>query len=497
MFRWVVCQLETLRRSVQRNLRGIFEKLPKTLDETYERVLKDINEDNRDHARRLLHCLAVAIRPLRVEELAEILAFDFDDIHAGIPKFHAGWRWKDQEVAVLSTCSSLITVVDSSIFPFGKCRVVRFSHFSVKESLVSDRLSSSAGVVSRYHILPGPAHTILAQACLGSLLHLDIPTYWHTSFHFPLSGYAGQYWVEHAKFEDVASQVKDGMQSLFNPDKHHLIAWVGIYNFDHLPPYTLNPLYYAALCGFHALVEHLIIGHPHLINTVSGSFDFPVLAALSRKHIQVAEILLRCGGKVDIWGRLGRTVLQQSITPGVIPREDIVDVVSFLLKNGADVKFRGSDLSTPLHTAAYHLNSEVFQLLLESGADIDSRDDEGRIPLHVVNIHANRRESQARDVAQLLLKRGANVHAQDNDGATSLLEAAYRNYVDISQILLEHGAEPNAKNNDCETSLHRCLGNDEQGPAQYSLVRLLLGHGANLNDQDKDLKTPLHLAMRW
>ena len=82
------------------------------------------------------------------------------------------------------------------------------------------------------------------------------------------------------------------MQSLFNPDKHHLIAWVGIYNFDHLPPYTLNPLYYTALCGFHALVEHLIIGHPHLINTVSGSFDFPVLAALSRKHIQVAEILL-------------------------------------------------------------------------------------------------------------------------------------------------------------------------------------------------------------
>ena len=238
-----------------------------------------------------------------------------------------------------------------------------------------------------------------------------------------------------------------------------------------------NPLYYAVLCGFHALVEHLIIGHPHLINTVSGSFDFPVLTALSRKHIQVTEILLWCGGKVDIWGRLGRTVLQQSITPGLILREDVVDVVSFLLKNRADVKFRGSDLSTPLHTAAYHLTSEVVQLLLESGADINSRDDEGRIPLHVVNIYADRRESQARDVAQLLLKWGTNVHAQDNDGAMSLLEAAYRNYVDISQNLLEHGAEPNVKNNDCETSLHRCLGNDEQGPTQYSLVRLLLGHG--------------------
>ncbi|KAH9173659.1 hypothetical protein EDB89DRAFT_681998 [Lactarius sanguifluus] len=104
MFRWVVCQLETLRRSAQRNIRGILEKLPKTLDETYERVLKDINEDNREHARHLLHCLAVANRPLRVEELAEILAFDFDNVQGGIPKFHADWRWKDQEEAVLSTC---------------------------------------------------------------------------------------------------------------------------------------------------------------------------------------------------------------------------------------------------------------------------------------------------------------------------------------------------------------------------------------------------------
>jgi hypothetical protein len=96
-FRWVYCQLETLRRSTQRNLRGILEKLPKTLDETYERVLKDINEDNREHAHRLLHCIAVAIRPLRADDLAEILTFDFDDVEGGIPKFHADWRRKGQE----------------------------------------------------------------------------------------------------------------------------------------------------------------------------------------------------------------------------------------------------------------------------------------------------------------------------------------------------------------------------------------------------------------
>ncbi|KAH9032523.1 hypothetical protein EDB84DRAFT_1490834, partial [Lactarius hengduanensis] len=53
-----------LRHAVQPDVRAILETLPKTLDETYERVLKDINKNNRDHARRLLHCLAISVRPL-------------------------------------------------------------------------------------------------------------------------------------------------------------------------------------------------------------------------------------------------------------------------------------------------------------------------------------------------------------------------------------------------------------------------------------------------
>jgi hypothetical protein len=330
---------------VHRNLRGILEKLPKTLDETYERVLMDINEDNREHARRLLHCLVVAIRPLRVEELAEILAFDFDNLEGGIPKFRADWRLTDQEEAVLSTCSSLISVMDSDPYFSDKHRVVQFSHFSVKVFLTSDHLASSAGDVSRYRILPGPAHTILAQASLGFLLHLDTPTNEETGKRFPLARYAAEHWVEHAQFEDVASHVKDGMQSLFDPDKHHLVAWRGIYDIDRHGGYqrlpTSNPLYYAALCGFHDLVERLVIRHPQLINTVGGRRDFPVLAALSRQHTPIAEFLLRHGGKFDVRGADGQTPLQMlSSAPNLLfSEEDVIDLVPFLLKHGADVNF--------------------------------------------------------------------------------------------------------------------------------------------------------------
>jgi hypothetical protein len=56
---------------------SILNELPETLDETYERILKGINKAQKDNAHRLLQCLTVAVRPLLVEELAELLAFDF------------------------------------------------------------------------------------------------------------------------------------------------------------------------------------------------------------------------------------------------------------------------------------------------------------------------------------------------------------------------------------------------------------------------------------
>src|ERR1700730_10100903 len=77
-FRWVDCQLKYLVYCNPVNIRHALETLPDTLDGTYERTLREIKEAKWKSARRLLLCVAVASRPLRVEELAEVLAFDFD-----------------------------------------------------------------------------------------------------------------------------------------------------------------------------------------------------------------------------------------------------------------------------------------------------------------------------------------------------------------------------------------------------------------------------------
>src|SRR5487761_1737161 len=100
-FRWVYCQLDYLGRCLPGRIRHALDELPATLDETYERVLRDIDKANWALAHRLLQCVAVASRPLRVMELAEFLGFDFTP--GPIPKYHKGWLLEDPVDAVLST----------------------------------------------------------------------------------------------------------------------------------------------------------------------------------------------------------------------------------------------------------------------------------------------------------------------------------------------------------------------------------------------------------
>src|SRR6267142_5311466 len=258
-FRWVFCQLEALRHCFPPSIRHILEELPETLDTTYERILREINKANREHAHRLLQCLTVAVRPLRVAELAEVLAIDFGTVAGGgASNLNTDWRWEDQEQAVLSTCSSLIAVVDED-----GDQVIHFSHFSVKEFLTSPRLADSTTDVSCFHILLEPAHTILGKACLGVLLQLDDRVdKSDIEDSFPLARYAAEHWANHAQYENVSSLLREGMKTLFDPDRPYFSAWIQFHDIDiddtlweftEFSSHRLSagPLCYASLCGFY------------------------------------------------------------------------------------------------------------------------------------------------------------------------------------------------------------------------------------------------------
>ena len=411
-------------------------------------MLRGINKAQQDNAHRLLQCLAITVRPLRVEELAELLAFDFQASSSrGIPTLKEDWRWADQEQAVLSTCSSLIAIVSS-----GNLRVVQFSHFSVKEYLTSPRLARSRGEVSRFYIDLQRAHTILTQACLGTLLRLDE----HTGRKgFPLVEYAAEHWVEHARFKKVSSRVRDGMDDLFDTSKPHFAAWLRVRDLDEdwelFSPQSQqhhggSPLYYAAFCGLYDLAERLIMKHPEQVNAVGGHNIAPLPAALRRKRFRVADLLHKHGAAVDVRGVKERTPLHVASGFGQ------VDTMLWLIDHGADVNSRQDDLWTPLHLAARNHRADAVQLLLDHNADVDARNNEGNTPLYVIILYgsflsANGKRT-ATDLVRRLLEHGADANACDQRRSTPLHGALSLGWLEVSRLLLSYGANVDKKNED-------------------------------------------------
>ncbi|KAH9044054.1 hypothetical protein EDB83DRAFT_1575851 [Lactarius deliciosus] len=446
MFRWVFCQLETLRQCLPQCVRRTLNELPETLDETYERVMMEIKKTNQAHAYRLLQCLAVAVRPLFVAELVELLAFDFDVAKCGVPKLNSDWRWEEQ--AVLSTCSSLITVVPGHGSP-----VVQFSHFSVKEFLTSDRLATSTGDISQYHISLKEAHTVLAQACLGALLR--DPNVNNDTDSAPLARYAAEHWVTHAQVENVASRIRNGMECLFDPDKPYFEAWVRLHDVDHIsysrnipdPVPGARSLYYAALCGFHELAEYFTLNNQQYASSRGGHCGTALHAASSAGHLQIVRPLLRHGVGVNVRGGADGTPLLFS------SRSGHRDVVRCLLEHGADVGLQDDRHNTPLNWAAHCGHFDIVRVLLEHDADINSRDYNGRTPLHDA-IWGDSPKGNCLQVVRLLLEHGADVNARDTRHRTPLhLVSMGRSNLDVARILVEHGADIDAEGEKGRTPL--------------------------------------------
>jgi ankyrin repeat protein len=360
----------------------------------------------------LLQCLVAAVRPLRVEELAEVLAVDFNA--EAIPGLNPGWRWEDQEEAVMLACSSLVMIVKDD-----DLRIVQFSHFSVKEYLMADRLAEPIRDVSRYHIRLEAAHTILAQACLGVLLRLDDHVDRDNIKNFPLAEYAARYWATHARFENASSRIKDGMKHLFDADRPHFATWLWVYNEDNgtrngrsMPTMcpekpTAAPLYHAARLGFCDLVKLLIAEHPEHVKARGGNEVTPMHAAASGGHADILSLLLEHGADVDGRGIYNFTPLHHASLYGRL------EAGKFLLDHGADINTRNDHGSTALSLAASDGYVEFAEMLLQRGAGVNDRDDYiNSTPLHSAV------RSQNVQVVQFFLDHGADVNARDDRGRT-------------------------------------------------------------------------------
>src|SRR6266478_136074 len=488
-FRWVFCQIGNVLRCYSNDIQGALDDLPEGLDEIYERTLRDIDKPKRKYAQRLFQCLSVSIRPLRVEELAEIFAVQLGATVATLPA--KDLRPHSMEWAVLSACSSLIITIDQ-----GDSRVVQFAHLSVKEFLTSERLAQAEDHLSFFHILLEPAHALIARASLSVLLQFDDNIDRDTIGRFPLAPYAARHWVEHAQFRDVSSHIKELMECLFDPERPHFAAWVWLYDIDRYwtkPMSTINPtqpeavpLYHASLCGFRGLVEHLINTDSGQVNIRGGSHTTPLHAASVKGHLEVASLLLESGADPNSRDYLSRVPLHRVSQGGqFVIVESSLEIARLLVDCGAKPNVTDDEGDTPLHGAARSGYRDIAELLVESGASLDVRNKNQETPLHVACRNGKL------DVLRFLIDRGSDINSLNRNGFIPLHSASRFGHVEAARQLLDSGSDVNARSSSYQTALHYALRY-----GHLDLARLLINRGADVNAREINHWTPLRYASR-
>jgi ankyrin repeat protein len=166
-------------------------------------------------------------------------------------------------------------------------------------------------------------------------------------------------------------------------------------------------LYYAVLCGFRGLIEHLIPTYPKDVDARGDYYDSrddsPLFTAFVKEDIDttVTLLLLQRGADVNILDKHGVNHLHRASQGGRL------DIVLLLLEHNADINLPSNSTPvTPLHwpgRASKMGEVAISHLLLQWGADINSRNNLGISPL------LGAAQSGHPDVVQLLIDSGAGV----------------------------------------------------------------------------------------
>ncbi|MCC6697473.1 MAG: ankyrin repeat domain-containing protein [Candidatus Hydrogenedentes bacterium] len=149
------------------------------------------------------------------------------------------------------------------------------------------------------------------------------------------------------------------------------------------------------------------------------------------------------------------TLVSQSSQEGELPthccvRHEAVEILKYLVSQGADVNGQDRNGQTPLHLAAWFGKTRSAETLIELGADVRSNGADGLGPLHIAA-----REDRV-PMIELLLEHGARVDEPTADGRQPLHVAAQYASLGALQTLLAKGADVNAADGSGSTAIH-CL----------------------------------------
>ncbi|KAL8366135.1 hypothetical protein RB595_004758 [Gaeumannomyces hyphopodioides] len=463
MFRWAFCQLETL--SICANLREVkdaLEKLPRNLEETYERMIDSIPNERKKDAMRLLQFLVYCDRPLELGEAIDVIATQTDTESQG---FDHERRPFDE--AVTKHCPGMVAVV----FTKGSTATpeLHLAHFSVKEFLLKQPLFEIT-----------TASISITKTCLSYLKDID-DTHCEIEESFPLARRAAEMWMPHAVKAEVSEDIVK-MSVEFLQDGETFRLWGELYHpnqdwEDSLGVPRGSRLYCTCAGGFKQAAICLL-GKGADVNARGGLYGNALQAASRKGHTETARLLVDKGADINARGGVYDNALQAA------SREGHTETARLLVNKGADINARGGVYGNALQAASRGGHTEIARLLMDKGADVNAQG----------GFYGNALQAASRgghtEIARLLLDKGADVNAQGGDYGNALQAASREGHTKIARLLLDKGADVNAQGGNYGNALQAA-----SSEGRTEIARLLLDKGADVNAQGGNYGNALQAAL--
>jgi ankyrin repeat protein len=496
-FRWVALQLEALSRC--RNMGAVLQtlsSLPTTLDETYARILQQIDEYEQPHVRHILQWVCFSAKPLEPVQLAEV-----HQIGGNIcPPFNphdALFQVED----IFAICPGFLIQEKTNQWGMPE-KIVQFAHFSVKEYLLSPRALS-------WGFTELESHISIVQASIAYFLHMVSQEKSDTAKHalkkrvtkYPLGDYVTTQCGYHLNFITPRDHpdLEASFHALLDPKSAPLLVhnlgfsfivekidsmnWGSQVFYSHVEvPETLSLIVASALGLTQALewlfsFESLFDGvDPQVIHQWNkyGNQErvsyWPLLCASRCGHVDVVQLLIQRGANVNL--NHSGTALTKAC------QYKQLEVVKALLEYGAD-----AECACALWWSCHEGFEEGVQVLLDARVNVNHDDGKNGNALRaVVTVPQWEYGGNAPRIVQMLLDAGAEVNYIGNSARSILEEAVYQELKEVVQILLAAGAD--IKQGDrSESALQIALPREDA-----EMVQMLLNAGACIDETGGDLQ---------
>ena len=249
------------------------------------------------------------------------------------------------------------------------------------------------------------------------------------------------------------------------------------------PDVSTTPMIAAAGNG-HVHVLRCLVENGADVNGTSDDAFTALMIASYFGQLDAVNFLIKHGAGVHHKDNLGYTALHHAVTHDL----GSCELLSCLIKNGANVNAQANDNRTPLMIASEynHVNSVIF--LTDHGANIDLQDREGYSSLH----YAAGNISDLCDVLDFLITNGADVNAFTNDKFTPLIIASNCNNLNVVNSLIKHGANIHLVDRYGRTALHYSITAVDHD--SVTVLRSLIKNGADVNALTNDNCSPLMMS---